>query len=405
MSNFLAVATVTAALCRMLRSYVAEDVEGVEFNVAPGRPDGAETAAGINVFLYRITPNAGLSNANLPLRSSDGRPVNRSLVALDLHYLLSFHGAEGKLEPQRLLGSAVSAMQGNPVLSRRAIQDTIEDEEAYSFLSESDLAGQVEMVKFTPENLSLDELSKLWSSFYQAKYALSLAYTATIVLIEGKAVPQVSLPVVERRAVSIPSGRPRIAAVRPSIAEIQSTEIEISGEHLLGEDTVVLVSGKEGAIDSSSTSRRLIVGLPSVLWAGLNSVQVVHRMDFGTPEPHEVNRSNLAAFVLRPSIQRIEFIVGEHPCIEVQASPDIDPRQKAALLLNLTVPGGLPAAVLEADPRNEAVDSLEFQAPHLLAGTYLVRLRVDGAESSLQRDDDPESPTFNMFTGPTVVVP
>ncbi|MBN1323502.1 MAG: DUF4255 domain-containing protein [Methanotrichaceae archaeon] len=403
MSNSLAVATVTATICRMLQSYVADDVEDVEVKVSPGRPDGTDAAA-INVFLYRITPNTGLSNANLPLRDSDGRLIKRPLVALDLHYLFTFYGAEAKLEPQRLLGSAVAAMQSTPVLSRRAIQDTIGDV-AYLFLSGSDLAEQVEAVKFTPENLSLDELSKLWSSFYQAKYALSLAYTATVVLIEGRSIPEVSLPVVERRAVSIPSSLPKIVAVRPNIAEISTNEIEVLGERLLGDDTIVLLSGMVGSIDSESTSRRLIVDLPAGLRAGLNSVQVVHRMDLGRPEPHEVSRSNLAAFVLRPSIQRIDFIGGEHPYIEVEASPDIDPAQKATLLLNLTVPGGLPAAVLNADPREEATDPLHFPATHLSAGTYLARLRVDGAESSLQRDNDSESPTFNMFIGPTVEVP
>ena len=404
MSNSLAVATVTAALCRMLHSYVASDIEDIEVKVLPGRPDGGESAA-INVFLYRITPNTGLSNVNMPIRDSDGRLVNRPLAALDLHYLFTFYGAEGRLEAQRLLGSAVSAMQSTPVLSRKVIQEIVEDEESYPFLSGSDLADQVETVKFTPENLSLDELSKLWSSFYQSKYALSLAYAATVVLIEGKAVPEVSLPVVERRAVSIPSGQPRIARVQPSIAEISTTELEILGERLLGEDTIVLLGGVVAAIDSLSSSRRLIVDLPASLRPGLNSVQVVHRMCFGTAEPHEVNRSNLAAFVLRPSIQTIEINSGEDPYIEVEAISDIDPAQKTALLLTLKVSGGLPAAVIEADPRDDAADPLHFRASRVSAGTYLVRLSVDGAESSLQRDDDPESPTFNMFIGPTLEVP
>ena len=85
-------------------------------------------------------------------------------MALDLHYLLSFHGDEAKLEPQRLLGSVARTLHAHPVLTREMIQDTLQDP-LFGFLAGSDLADQVEPVKFTPSFLSLEELSKLWSVF------------------------------------------------------------------------------------------------------------------------------------------------------------------------------------------------------------------------------------------------
>ena len=41
-------------------------------------------------------------------------------------------------------------------------------------------------MKFTPEQMTLDDLSKLWSVFFQTPYALSVAYEATVVFVEGE---------------------------------------------------------------------------------------------------------------------------------------------------------------------------------------------------------------------------
>jgi hypothetical protein len=53
----------------------------------------------------------------------------------------------------------------------------------------------IERIKLTPLTLSLEDLSKLWSVFFQVPYALSIAYEASVVLIEPStplAVPTVT---------------------------------------------------------------------------------------------------------------------------------------------------------------------------------------------------------------------
>src|SRR5215217_2098566 len=102
MSNYLAIATVTATLRRNLQAAIDVDVPGS--TVGTGRPDGTDNGVpnnGVNLFLYQVTPNLSWRNADLPTRDSDGSLERRPQVALDLHYLLSFHGDEAKLEPQR----------------------------------------------------------------------------------------------------------------------------------------------------------------------------------------------------------------------------------------------------------------------------------------------------------------
>ena len=205
MSNYLAVATVTAALQRELQSVIGNDVSGATATMV--RPDaepgpGGVPPVGVNIFLYEIAPNAALRNVDLPTRSGNGQAaVQRPAAALDLHYLLSFYGEDSNLGAQRVLGSVVRHLHGWPLLSRERIQETVINNPSY--LGNSNLADAVEFIRFSPLSLSLEELSKLWSIFFQTPYVLSTAYRASVVLIEEELTPVTPLPV-QKRQVFVP---------------------------------------------------------------------------------------------------------------------------------------------------------------------------------------------------------
>ena len=63
-------------------------------------------------------------------------------------------------------------------------------------LAASDLAEQVELIKITPQPMSTEEASKLWTAF-QTNYRPSAAYHVSVVLIEGAATRS-PLPVLTR---------------------------------------------------------------------------------------------------------------------------------------------------------------------------------------------------------------
>src|SRR5439155_18021587 len=109
-----------------------------------------------------------------------------------------------------LLGSAVRTLHARPVLTRQMIRDTVS---SVAFLANSNLADAVELVKFTPIPLALEELSKLWSVFLQTPYVLSVAYQGTVVLIESEETPQAALPVRERNVYVVPFRQPVIEQV------------------------------------------------------------------------------------------------------------------------------------------------------------------------------------------------
>jgi hypothetical protein len=213
MSNFLAVATVTAALSQFLQAAVGPDVPGA--TVTTLRPDGnggGMPPTGVNIFLYQVTSNPAWNGMDLPTRRSNGDLIQRPQAALDLHYLLTFYGAEAQLEPQRVLGSVVRALHARPVLTREIIRQTIA-KPAFLFLAKSNLADAVELVKFTPLSLSLEELSKLWSVYFQTQYSLSVAYQGTVVLIESEESTHSALPVSARNIYVSPFRQPLIEAV------------------------------------------------------------------------------------------------------------------------------------------------------------------------------------------------
>ncbi len=197
MSNYLAIATVTATLREIVQEAALAAIPGAY--VTLHRPEHMNTnapeQAGINLFLYQVIPNTALSNVDLPTRNVDGTLIQRPQAALDLYYLLSFQGSELMQEPQRLLGSTISALHANPILTADIISSTIEKT---SYLAQSDLATQIERIKLAPLNLNLEELAKLWSVFYQIPYILSVAYYVSVVLIEAQVDVPVVKPVLER---------------------------------------------------------------------------------------------------------------------------------------------------------------------------------------------------------------
>src|SRR5215831_9961688 len=211
MSNYLAIATVTATLRYILLNSLPPDLSGAQ--VTTVRPDASlvsTTTPGINIFLYQVMPNAAFRNSDLPERRSDGTLNQRPLSALDLNYLFTFYGNDAELEPQRLLGSVASTLQTFPILSANEISQALAHTQPFNAVPftappfttppfQPDLAFQVERVRFTMIPLSLDELSKLWSVFFQIPFALTLAYQASVVLIEKEELQEQSpLPVARR---------------------------------------------------------------------------------------------------------------------------------------------------------------------------------------------------------------
>ena len=138
--------------------------------------------------------------------------MQKPQVAVDLHYLFTFHGNDDQLEPQRLLGAVTTALNAQPLLSK---QNIVNAASHFSFLSKSNLADQIERIKFTPTSLSLEEFSKLWSVFFQIEYSLSAAFQASVVLMESDDTPREAFRCWRAIFIFPPSARPMLIALFP----------------------------------------------------------------------------------------------------------------------------------------------------------------------------------------------
>jgi Pvc16 N-terminal domain/IPT/TIG domain len=399
-SNPFAIAAVTTTFSQLL-GQVSQDATLAGVTVSTRAPDRARAAAGttrqINLFLYQVTPNSGWRNSDLAVRNDSGQLAGQPVLALDLHYLVSVYGQnDDDVDGHHLLAYAMSLVHDSPTFTRDQIRAAIVAQPA---VGPSDLAEQVELVKLCPHALSPDDLYKLWSTF-QTPYRLSVAYDASVVLIQ-RPHRQVVAPPVRAPAVTVlPFRYPVIDTLSPQ-ALTAGGRLAIQGRNLQAPLTE-LRFGSLNVSPSLNTDQRIEVTLPAALSAGINTVQVIRQLALGTPATvHSGFASNLAAFMLLPQITNAPPIsVAPGGLLTLTVSPPVGRAQDAALLIGDYVIE-LPARPLGSVPAT----SVGFPIPvAIVAGSYLLRLRVDGVESPLITDANPGSPTFNQYVGPMVTI-
>ncbi|GAB1543812.1 DUF4255 domain-containing protein [Scytonema sp. NUACC21] len=421
MSNYLAIATVTATLQRILQAAVQVDVPGAR--VTTVRPDASGSGTpevGVNIYLYQATPNPAWRNYDLRNRRPKGELIKHAQAGLDLYYIMTFHGNEVELEPQRLLGSSVRTIVDHPILTPQMIQETVHNP-TFSFLAGSTLDQQVERVTIVPSIMNTEELSKIWSVFFQSPYVLSFAFQGGAVLIEGNKQSGRPLPVKGIDFYTTPN-QPTISQVMSEAGVNQpivaNTGVIIRGALLQGERTQVRIGdAKLTPHKESEKEIRLELSLLPAqegrwLRAGVQSLQVLHPISRRARfEPERFVGSNVVPFVLCPTI--IEVGVGAledngdgfySALLRVQVDLTVGVGQRTLLFLNERSLSQPAAYIFTANSRVEDTNVVEISIHDVKAGEYLVRIQIDGAESLLEVDKNPESEKYEEYVSPTVVI-
>lgn len=411
MSNALAIASVTAVLKDLLDNALIDrqvsTTVGAPVTVTALPPDridlGEKEVAQLNLFLYHVAPNTGWRNAGLPSATPRGERATNPPLGLDLFYLLT---AYGKLdfEAEILLGYAMQMLHETPILTRDAIRKSLAPTSpvgggilppALGALSATDLADQVELVKLSMQPLSMEEIYKMWGAF-QVNYRPSVAYQASVVLIEGRHPARDSLPVLMRGAAdqgitvqSDPTPPP------PPFATLTGVEfpnkqlsaragdtLTLKGFNLLGDIVQVIFKNSRLAApipltpNAGGTASQLTVTLPDdpANWvAGLYTLNVVVSH---AGEPDEV--TNDLSFALAPRI--LTLVPNPAPrdgngrvTFTLTCKPQVRPSQTASLFVG--------AREILAQPHTSQTDTLTFQVDAAPPGQHVVRLRIDGVDS------------------------
>jgi Pvc16 N-terminal domain len=424
MSNALAIATVTATLQQTIAGALSGSGVAGAIVTALRLDHPALPTVGVNLFLYQVTPNLAFQNADLPTRRADGSLLRRPQAAIDLHYLVTFYGDDATLDQQRLLGATILELHASPVLTRDVVRQV---QNSVDFLNGSNLADQIDVVRVTPANLSLEDMNRLWMTFPKVDYVLSVAYQAGPVLIESDDQPPApALPVRKRRVLAVPFSLATIESVEPEPVSLWSgsapTQIALIGSNLDPNDAVTFTTpgvsaSLPGTVVSGTGGQQLVVALPAGLRPGVNTVQLTQfaaSPSSGSAPPRPIAQSNAAAFVLRPTI--VSLALGPPSGqLTVGVQPAVGPQQQVLLLLNQMGSAAPQAFVVPAADRTAPTETLAFDVsgiptgsipPELFGGqggsippgAYLARVRVDGAESLLTVDSS------GRYNGPIVTL-
>ncbi len=180
MGEYTMIADVGETLIRLLRDNMSDLVNQDSIVLlSPADVEGQNIR--LTVFLYSVTENSYLRNREVVPEYPDH--LQYPPLTIDLHYMLTTYASaqipdltERTLEEHRLLGRAMSVLYDNAILSGSALQGK--------------LAGSSDELRITLEDLSLDDLNKIWTSFPNSHYHPSVGYLVTPVAIESTRVTE-----------------------------------------------------------------------------------------------------------------------------------------------------------------------------------------------------------------------
>lgn len=393
MSNALAIAATTATLRNLLLTQVPQlDGDLSDLEVTAQALDVARkgiSKAQVNLFLYQTTINVAWRNMDMPRQTRPGEAGTPPL-ALNLHYLVTAYGrgdSDNDAVNHRVLGGAMSVLHDHPMLSRSEIAIA---------LPNNDLAEQFERVKITPLTLGVEEISKLWMVF-QTQYRISMAYEVTVVLIDSRTPARSALPVLKRgdddRGVVTAPGSASVLAVvqfprsQPALRLGESAVIR--GDQLTTHDAVLRFTSSrlqnpveiqpapatepaqiafeiEDVADDADALSRWVPGFYTV-------ALVVKRS--GVPPIV----SNEIAFSLAPRITLSSANAGAGAVdVTVTCAPRLVPAQRVLLVFG---DRQVEPTTITTPADTSQPTTVLFKLTGLSAGSYLVRLRVDGVDS------------------------
>jgi hypothetical protein len=409
-STYKAIAGVSSTLKTLLRDRMTEVAE---ITLAP--PDvKVDSVAGrrLNLYLFHVSENPYLKNQEIPGEGYPGS-YGHPPLSLELKYICTAFGStdtgqDADIEAQWILGDAMRVLHDTAIIT----PDLVEEKKPSPKppILDPSLIGEFEQVKITWQPAGLDEISKIWTALPNVNFRRSVLYEVSVVQVQSKQPRSIALPVKSHRVYALPLKTPFIQQMfhQPPIgsqlvAAVEEGEtLRILGTGLKGPLTSVAMDGVAGTVSSISDTQIDVVVPVGSLKIGLHSLQVaqdvlLNEVQGQPPVQRQAFRSNLGGFVLLPKVGTVTPPgASAGGTITVQVHPAVAASQEKILLL-----GDIAVPAIPVNPTSAPSTTVQFMLPSapdpvIPPGTYLFRIRIDGAESRL---------TFNTVTkeydGPT----
>jgi hypothetical protein len=413
-SSYRAIAGVTQSLVNLLGDRMTETAT---ITVAP--PDiEVDNVAGkrLNLYLYHLAENAYLKNQEIPGEGYPGAYGNPPL-SIDLNYIVTAFGSsdsgqDADMEAQLILGDAMRILHDIPIIS----PDLMQQKSPGRTILDPSLLDAFEQVKLSLQPKSLEEIAKIWTALPNVNFRRSVIYEACVAQIENLQPRTQALPVRQRRVYALSLQSPQIQQifVQPppfgvvTVAAEEGETLRLLGFNFDAPNTTVDMDGVAGNIATLQPGLIEVVIPTGQLTAGMHALRVVQSVAVTVVRGQAAEQiaafgSNAVAFQLIPTITGAAIPL-PNDVVSVPVQPAVAWDQTAELLL-----GDFAVPQVSVSPGSSPVTSIPFQMPQpplvpIPTGTYLLRVRVDGAESRLQVDTNPASPTYLQYVGPTYTV-
>jgi hypothetical protein len=320
-----------------------------------------------------------------------------------------------------MLAAVAAALEDQPLISGDAIRQAMLDHAAE--LGGADLADAPSPVRITPEAYTLDDLSKLWSVFFQVPYALSAAYMCSHVSIETGADAAPAQPISRRGAWVAPVNGVAVTGLEggagPGAPIVWGGALTVRGRGLNAPGLRLRIGGRDVPLaEGEARADAIRIDLAPARFGGAELPAGVHRVQAVLPPPpgapdHLARATDARAFGLRPqlTVNAVDPDPGApageaRGVLTVGFVPAAAQGQQVRLMLDERVAAAPRAAILAPDPPGAfPAAELRFAYAGLRPGRHLVRAQVDGVESAVELDATPGAPTEGEITGPEADLP
>lgn len=176
MPDYTAIADVGETLIDILRENMGDLISTDSIVMAsPGEIDSKDNVR-LSLFLYQVAENAHLRNQEM--EKIDAERLKYPPLALDLFYMLNSYPSSGiadrterTKEEHSVLGRAVQILNDNSIIKGSALKGS--------------LAGNDNEFHVSTGHISLDDLTKIWSTFQETPFRPPACYIVTPVRIES----------------------------------------------------------------------------------------------------------------------------------------------------------------------------------------------------------------------------
>jgi hypothetical protein len=216
MATERALQLVSLTLADLLRDRMQRQDVTFTFSRPIGAQANGDAKPRLNLYLYQLLENPAFRNEEAPNQAIFGQHGFPPL-ALSLFYLITSYGAPTEIEPpenapkfpadslaeldaQFILADAMRVLHDFPIVSRNTPRLRAPGP---PLILDPGLQQEFESLRIVPRQLSIDELTKVWTAFKE-DFQRSVGYEVTVIRVQRPRPPSANPPVLQRNIPVLP---------------------------------------------------------------------------------------------------------------------------------------------------------------------------------------------------------